>query len=51
MYKSEMGFKEREEEHQATMLMLTGVELLAIITTAVTQMFCLRSLLDNRSIV
>lgn len=50
-YKSEMGFKEREEEHMSTMLMLTGVELLAILSTAVIQMFCLRNLLDNRSIV
>jgi hypothetical protein len=35
----------------ATMLMLTGIELLAIICTAIVQMFCLRNLLDNRSIV
>jgi hypothetical protein len=51
IYKSQLGFKEKEDDHMHTMLMLTGLELLAIVSTAIVQMFCLRNLLENRSIV
>ena len=51
MYKTEWSFRDREEQHQSEMLSLTGVELLIILGTAVVQMYCIKSLLDNRLIV
>jgi hypothetical protein len=33
------------------MLILTGLELLVILATAVVQIYCIKSLLDNRLIV
>ena len=45
LYKSEWSFKDREERHQSQMLVLTGVELFVIITTAIVQMYCIKNLL------
>jgi hypothetical protein len=33
------------------MLKLTGVELIAIIATAIVQMYCIKGLLDNKQII
>ena len=50
-YKWEWGFMDKELKHQEEMLALTGVELFVIIVTAIVQMYCIKNLLDNRSIV
>lgn len=51
MFKSEWSFRDREERHQSEMLILTGVELVVILGTAIVQMWCIKELLDNRIIV
>ena len=50
-YKWEWGFQDKELKHQEEMLALTGVELFVIIVTSVIQMYCIKNLLDNRSVV
>lgn len=45
MYKWEWGFLEKEERYDEEMLKLTGVELLAILATAIVQMYCIKGLL------
>ena len=51
MFKAEWSFKDREQRHQSEMLILTGVELVVILGTAIVQMWCIKQLLDNRIIV
>lgn len=51
MFKAEWSFRDREERHQSEMLILTGVELIVILGTAIVQMWCIKQLLDNRIIV
>ena len=50
-YKWEWGFMDKELKHQEEMLALTGVELFIIIATAIVQMYCIKNLLDNSSVV
>lgn len=50
-YREEYNFRDRQEHHQSEMLILTGVELFVILGTAVIQMYCIKGLLDNRSVV
>jgi len=50
-YRSEWNFRDRQEHHQSEMLILTGVELIIILGTAIVQMYCSQNLFDNRLIV
>jgi hypothetical protein len=50
-FREEWSFKDRQENHQSEMLILTGIELMVIIGTAIVQMYCIKNLFDNRLIV
>ena len=51
LFKSEIGFMEQGQEHQSTMLIFSGLELITLIAAALVQLFCIKSLLDNRTLV
>lgn len=51
IFRSEWGFHDRQEHHQSEMLILTGVELVIILGTAIVQIYCIKNLFDNRLVV
>jgi hypothetical protein len=46
-----MGFQEQSESHESKLLLLTSLELIAIIVTTIVQIGCLKKLIDNRTVV
>lgn len=51
LFKSQMGFMEQEKEQHSNMLILTALELFALIAAALVQLFYLKSLIDNKTFV
>jgi hypothetical protein len=50
-YKYEWGFLDNQFAHESKLLGLTGLELVIIIGCALTQLYFIKALLDNRAVV